>query len=271
MIPSKREFEFAEKYFNEVHHTTIDPEGPGVVRIHLIPPKYDSKDIGASVAIINGQDIVPVNLAWSILLTTYIEEVNQYSGRQITDEEAQLILDNTASKVSKVYPLIRKKTFKKDIIKIMQSFKQIAYGEEVDEAIGYMTIGDYAEKMTAPHRMDLMVSAMTKNVHRAAVSTTTAVTKEARSLMATKTNKALVAGQDASLTTMNPATTRVVANAVTTANATTMNKTMLHAVVAKATNARKTHSTTVPRPQARYALTNTLPTREYAHAARPMN
>ena len=163
MIPSRREFEFAEKYFNEVHHTTIDPEGPGVVRIHLIPPKYDSKEIGASVAIINGQDIVPVNLAWSILLTTYIEEVNQYSGHQITDEEAQLILDNTANKVSKVYPLIRKKRFKNDIIKIMEAFKQIAYGEEVDEAIGYMTIGDYADKMTAPHRMDLMVSAMTKN------------------------------------------------------------------------------------------------------------
>ena len=163
MIPSSREYKFAEKYFNEVHHTTIDPEGPGVVRIHLVPPKYDKNDIGASIAIINGQDIVPVNLSWSILLTIYIEEVNKYSGHQVTDEEAEQILNNTALEASKVYPLIFKSRFKKDIVKIMTAFKQIAYGEEVDEAIGYMNIGDYAEKMTAPHRMDLMVSAMTKN------------------------------------------------------------------------------------------------------------
>ena len=163
MTPSGREFKFAEKYFNEVHHTTIDPEGPGVVRIHLVPPKYSSKEIGASIAIINGQDIVPVNLSWSILLTIYIEEVNKHSGHQITDEEAEQILVNTAKEASKVYPLIRKKRFQKDIVKIMEAFKQIAYGEEVDEAIGYMNIGDYAEKMEAPHRMDLMVSAMTRN------------------------------------------------------------------------------------------------------------
>ena len=163
MFPSKKEFKFAEKYFNEVHHTTIDPEGPGVVRIHLIPPKYSETDIEASVVIINGQDIVPINVSWSILLTIFIEEVNKYSGRHVTDEEVETILDNTCTEASKIYSLIGKKRFRRDIIKIMEAFKQIAYGEEVDEAIGFMTIGDYADKMTAPHRMDLMVSAMTKD------------------------------------------------------------------------------------------------------------
>lgn len=163
MIPSKREYQFALKYFNEVHHTTIDPEGPGVVRIHLIPPKYSEKDIEASVVIINGQDIVPINVSWSILLTIFIEEVNKYSGRHVTDEEVDSILDETCKKASEIYHLIGKRRFRKDIIKIMEAFKQIAYGEEVDEAIGFMTIGDYADKMTAPHRMDLMVSAMTKD------------------------------------------------------------------------------------------------------------
>ncbi|MBR4344865.1 MAG: radical SAM protein [Lachnospiraceae bacterium] len=163
MYPSKREYLFAEKYYNEVHHTTIDPEGPGVVRIHLIPPKYSRENIEASVAIINGQDIVPINVSWSILLTAFIEEVNKFSGKNVSDEDVQTIIDNTCQIVKKVYPLIFKSRFKKDIIRIMESFKQIAYGEEVDEAIGYMSIGDYADMMTAPHRMDLMVSAMTKD------------------------------------------------------------------------------------------------------------
>ena len=119
MIPSKREYQFALKYFNEVHHTTIDPEGPGVVRIHLIPPKYSEKDIEASVVIINGQDIVPINVSWSILLTIFIEEVNKYSGRHVTDEEVDSILDETCKKASEIYHLIGKRRFRKDIIKIM--------------------------------------------------------------------------------------------------------------------------------------------------------
>ena len=45
---------------------------------------------------------------------------------------------------------------------MMTTFKQIAYGEEVDASIGYMNIGEYAPFMKAPHRMDIMVSAMTK-------------------------------------------------------------------------------------------------------------
>ena len=45
----------------------------------------------------------------------------------------------------------------------MNTFKQVAYREEVDEEIGYMSIGEYSSYMKAPHRMDLMVSAMEKN------------------------------------------------------------------------------------------------------------
>lgn len=162
MKPTKRQYEFATKYYNEVHHTTLDPEGPGVVRIHLIPPKYSKDNIEASVAIINGQDIVPVNVSWSILLTAFIEEVNKHSGTNVSDEEVQTIINNTCTTVKKVFPFITKKRLRTDIFRIMNTFKQIAYGEEVDEAIGYMSIGEYAGQMTAPHRMDLMVSAMTK-------------------------------------------------------------------------------------------------------------
>ena len=163
MKPTKKEYEFALKYYNEVHHTTLDPEKAGVVRIHLIPPKYSRDDIEASVAIINDQDIVPVNISWSILLTAFIDEVNKYSGRQVTDEDVDTIMDNTCNIVRKIYPFVGKKRFRKDIIRMMNTFKQIAYGEETEEAIAYMNIGDYADQMTAPHRMDLMISAMTKD------------------------------------------------------------------------------------------------------------
>ena len=89
MKASKRELKYASENFNEVHHTTLNPEGPGVVRIHLVPPLVTDGDIGASVAILNGQDVIPVNTSWSILLTEFIRSVNEYAGRPITDQEAQ--------------------------------------------------------------------------------------------------------------------------------------------------------------------------------------
>ena len=163
MKATKKELAFAQEFFNEVHHTTLNPEGPGVVRIHLIPPEIKDGEIAPSVAIINGQDIIPVNVSWSILLTSLIEEINKYSGREVSQEEVDMMTDTACRRVQKVYPFITKKHLKNDVYRIMNTFKQIAYGEPVDEDIVYMSLGDYAPYMKAPHRMDLMVSAMTRD------------------------------------------------------------------------------------------------------------
>lgn len=161
MKSSRRELAYAQQNFNEVHHTTLNPEGPGVVRIHLIPPLVTDGEIGASVAILNGQDVIPVNTSWSILLTEFINSVNEYAGRPITDEEAADIVESACSEVKKVYPFTRKKRLRKDIYTIMETFRQVAAGETPDVPVGYLTLKDYAPKMRAPHRMDLLVSAMT--------------------------------------------------------------------------------------------------------------
>ena len=163
MKATYREKKYAAEHFGEVLHTTLDPEGPGVIRIHLIPPKYEGEEIGESVAIINGQDIIPVNVAWSILLSEFIGQVNQYDGREITDADAARIMEQTAKGMRKVYPFVSKKRFRDDLYRMMMAFQQVAAGEPVDEQIGYMTFGEYAPYMRAPHRMDLMVSAMTRD------------------------------------------------------------------------------------------------------------
>lgn len=163
MKTTKREREYALAHFNEVHHTTLNPEGPGVVRIHLVPPKITNGEVAASVAIINGQDVIPVNRSWSILLTEFIEEVNRYDGREVTDEDVAQILDAVCKNVKKVYPFVSKKRLQKDIFTLMNTFKEVAYGQPVWEEIQYLSLGDYAPYVKAPHRMDLLVSAMTKN------------------------------------------------------------------------------------------------------------
>ncbi|MCR5686366.1 MAG: radical SAM protein [Lachnospiraceae bacterium] len=163
MRGTKRELNYAAAHFGEVRHTTLNPEGPGVVRIHLIPPNGAFNNAPASVAIINGQDVIPVNFSWTILLTELIEQINKYSGREITEEESESIVDETCKAVKKVYPFVSRKRLKKDIDTIMSAFTAIAYGQDPDTPVSYVSLGDYAPFMRAPHRMDLMVSAMTKD------------------------------------------------------------------------------------------------------------
>lgn len=163
MKTTKREREYAIQNLNEVHHTTLNPEGPGVVRIHLVPPVLQNGELGASCAIINGQDVIPVNRSWSILLTEFIRQVNRFAGQPVREEDVERILTETARAVRRVYPLVSKKRLRNDVYRIMKTFQQIARGEPVEEDVQYTAIGDYAPFMRAPHRMDLMVSAMTKN------------------------------------------------------------------------------------------------------------
>ncbi len=158
----KRVVNYIKENLGEVKHTTLNPEGPGVVRIHMVPPKYDGPEPVGSVVILNGQDVIPINVSWAVLLSMLIDSINEYHGRPITDEDTKKIVDSTLIRARSVYKLIPKFIIRKDIFRIMNTFKQIAYGEVPDEEIHYINIGEYADNMRAPHRMDLMVSAMTK-------------------------------------------------------------------------------------------------------------
>ena len=159
----KQIISYMDTVFDKVLHTTLNPNGPGAIRIHLIPPKKQENELNPSVAIINGSDIVPVNYAWAVILAEMIRETNRYDGKEIGEEQIQSILNKTAENVKKIMPVFTKRQIKNDIQTIYRTLKEIAYREEVTTDVQYMSLGEYAQYMTAPHRMDLMVSAMTKN------------------------------------------------------------------------------------------------------------
>lgn len=159
----KRINEYMDSCFNEVLHTTLNPDGPGAIRIHLIPPLKEENALNPSVAIINGTDIIPVNFARAIIFAELIRETNNYDGREIGEEDIRTILSNTVERVKGIIPILSRKRIAEDVQTIYTTVKQIAYREEVTTDIYYMSIGEYAEYMNAPHRMDAMVSAMTKD------------------------------------------------------------------------------------------------------------
>ena len=152
---------YCREHFNGVSHTTLNPEGPGVIRIHLVPCKEPWKD--PSTVVINGQDVIPINPGWAILLNALIDEINPYHGREITKDDANNIIDAAIKNVSKVFPMTSNRKMRKDLRIIIESLMAVAYGKEPPVEIGYIPLGEYAPMMKAPHRMDIMVSAMTKD------------------------------------------------------------------------------------------------------------
>ena len=158
-----KERKFYKKNLNEVLHTTLNPYEPGVVRIHLIPAKYNPFKADPSVVILNGKDILPINLAWTILLAIFIKEVNKFKGNEVTEEQLKKVITVTVNKALEIYRKPGRITLKEDLNKILSVFIDIAEGRQPQEKIGQLPIGKYANKMKAPHRMDLMVSSMTKD------------------------------------------------------------------------------------------------------------
>lgn len=158
----RRELAFRQKHLSCVRHITLDPYGPGVVRMHLIPPRADSPD-EPYLLLLNGAQLVPLNFSWAVLLSCFMDAMEPFSGREIAPEDWQRMTDTAVAATHRVYPGTSRKRLAEDLALLLNSVMDIARGREPEVEVELLTLGEYAPHMTAPHRMDLMVSAMTKN------------------------------------------------------------------------------------------------------------
>ena len=157
---------YAERMFlrarlNRVRHITLDPDGPGVVRIHLVPCHKPDRETPFT-AILNGQDILPLNVSWAILLTNFIEALKPYTGKEIRPEEWSAINAQAVAATRKIYRKTEYAQIESDLKTLVDCLCTIARGGEPPLSIEPVSLADYAPRMAAPHRMDLMVSAMEK-------------------------------------------------------------------------------------------------------------
>ena len=142
-----------------VKHCTFNPDGPGVVRIHLIPPKFNLFKSSSYIVILNGYYLLPLGYSWAVMLSKFISEVNKFDGKPITDSDFEAIFENTVNKTYKIYS-VNKEDLKEDLEYMLDAIFKIARGEKPDAEIDKMSIRMYGKNMIAPHRMDLMISAM---------------------------------------------------------------------------------------------------------------
>lgn len=156
------EFLYIRKNLKQVKHVTLDPYGPGVVRIHLIPPAFSLNKNTPAVILLNGQDLLPVNLSWAILMSEFIDAVTPFANQEINESDWDGIIAAILKNIRTVYHELDEKTVKSDLWRIISTVTAVAEGKKPDEEIGLISIGDYAPHMKAPHRMDLMISSMNR-------------------------------------------------------------------------------------------------------------
>lgn len=159
MFLSRAESSYLHQHLSVVRHVTLDPEGPGVLRIHLLPCKKARRNV-PFVALLNGQDILPLSVSWAILLAGLMDALQPFEGKEITEDQWAVIAAQAVETAAAVYPKTAPDQIRADLNAMLTSFRALTAGQEPPVHVQPMDLGAYARYMAAPHRMDLMVSSM---------------------------------------------------------------------------------------------------------------
>ena len=87
---------FRERRYRRVHlacvrHITLDPKGPGVVRIHMIPPR-DETPAAPFLLLLNGAQLVPLNLSWAIMLANLMDQWQAHERQELEEDQGEAVL-----------------------------------------------------------------------------------------------------------------------------------------------------------------------------------
>lgn len=118
-----------------VRHITIDPRGPGVVRIHMIPPRTEDP-ADPFLLLLNGAQLVPLNLSWAILLANFMDQLEPWSGREIGEQDWQSMLLAAVKATRRTYPGTGKAVLLGDLELMLRSIVAIARGQEPPAEVG---------------------------------------------------------------------------------------------------------------------------------------
>ena len=94
------------------------PNGSGKSTLAKIIMGIEKQDSGK--ILLNGKDILPINLAWTILLAIFIKEVNKFKGNEITEEQLDKVVTATVNKALEIYKKPGRITLKEDLNRILE-------------------------------------------------------------------------------------------------------------------------------------------------------
>lgn len=131
---TRREKKFWEQHLSCVRHITLDPKGPGVVRLHMIPPRAEGKD-EPFLLLLNGAKLIPLNLSWAILLANFMAALEHFftEGDNAPDCEVEQadwerLAEEAVTATRSVYPRTKPEQLREDLALLMESLIAIARG-----------------------------------------------------------------------------------------------------------------------------------------------
>lgn len=131
---------YEKKCLNKIIHTTLNPEMPGAVRLHLVPSKFSWFRSRPSVVIVNGKDVIPLKEGWTILLSIFINEVNKFKNQEISDEKLKKIINTTVDKLRRIYPDAGRIEVKEDLMEMVNFFVAVSRKEPTNVDVGQMSL-----------------------------------------------------------------------------------------------------------------------------------
>ena len=146
-----REKRYRRAHLSCVRHITLDPKGPGVVRIHMIPPRTESPE-DPFLLLLNGAQLVPLTLSWAVLLANFMDRLEPLSGCEISEEDWAGMVRGAVDETHRTYPRTDRALLQEDLELMLRSLVAIAQGREPDVAVGALTLGEFDEQIPAlPH------------------------------------------------------------------------------------------------------------------------
>ncbi|MDD4937564.1 MAG: radical SAM protein [Candidatus Shapirobacteria bacterium] len=151
-------------YKQGVVHATFDPKGPGVVRLHLIPPKPSFWHDPDSLLVVQGYYLINVGHAFAVILRIFIQELVKRcpTNREVSMEEVKAIEKETVRQVKRYYPKVSEDRIRLDLRQLVTLAIDIGQGNDLpEELMNGMSLDNYLKHATGPQRMDLLVAPMT--------------------------------------------------------------------------------------------------------------
>lgn len=158
-----RQARYQARHLRTVRCISLNPQGQGITRIRLVPPKSGAGYRVPYLVLVNGKDLLSLNLSWAVLLNLFIDSMTPYDGQEVNQATWDSVMDETAQKARKVYPREQAEVFRRDLNRLLNAFFDISAGRETSGQIGLIALKAYADRLLAPNRMDLMVSAINQN------------------------------------------------------------------------------------------------------------
>ena len=137
---SRAENRFVRQRLSAVRHVTLDPDGPGVVRIHLVPCRTRGRDV-PFIAILNGRDILPLTVSWAILLANLMDALQPYEGQELQTGQWAEVADRAVAETAAVYTRTPPEQIRADLDAMLDAFRDIATGQGTELPIRQMNLG----------------------------------------------------------------------------------------------------------------------------------